>query len=81
MIWVTTPSRTMKARESPMWASTILSPARSIAMSVVPMPSRLRVGVHLVADLGVGAVDAVEQGVADVAAAERLAVEAAPGRR
>lgn len=39
MIWLKTPSRRRKARESPMWAMASLLPERSMAIVVEPMPA------------------------------------------
>ena len=40
VIWRSWPSRSLNARESPMWTSAERSPDQSIAVSVVPMPRR-----------------------------------------
>ncbi len=39
VIWVSEPSRSRYARESPMWIRPARSPVHSSAVSVVPMPS------------------------------------------
>ena len=40
MIWLNVRSRSMKARESPMWAMASLVPVRSMTIVVDPMPAR-----------------------------------------